>query len=110
MADAHREAGNAAMRASDYAGAEAAYTAALAATSARSGLPLAQLRHNRALARLRQANHAGALADANGALSAEPGLVKAHSTKGTALLALGRPAEAADAYAAGLALEPGHAG
>lgn len=110
MADEHRERGNAALRGGDFAGAEAAYTAALASTSERTGLGLAQLRHNRAIARLRQSNYAGALADANSALAADSLLVKAYSTKGTALLNLSRLEEAAEAYGAGLALDAAHVG
>jgi predicted TPR repeat methyltransferase len=51
----------------------------------------------------------GALSDADGAVAANPGWVKGHHRRAVALLALGRPLDAALAYEAFLAIEPENA-
>lgn len=95
-----KDAGNALFAAKEWAHAVDAYTRALrrsgdgGATSADEASMAATLLSNRAAARLKLRDHAGALADTDGALALAPRHAKAAFRRGHALLGLHRHAEA----------------
>jgi len=107
-ASAHKDRGNALFRAGDYAGAESAYSAAIAADPTNAAAFYA----NRAAAHLKLGAHDAALRDAEDALALDPGHARARHRRAAALAALGpsRAAEAAAEYARVAAAHPGHAG
>ena len=107
-ASAHKDRGNALFRAGDYAGAESAYSAAIAADPTNASAFYA----NRAAAHLKLGAHDAALRDAEDALALDPGHARARHRRAAALAALGpsRAAEAAAEYARVAAAHPGHAG
>ena len=100
--DAHpddlREQGNVRFKAGDWAGAEDAYTRALALDSTS-----APAFGNRSAARLKLGRASDALADAEKAIAAKRDYTRGYERKGAALEALGRSSDARAAYAAGLA-------
>ena len=106
-ATAHKDRGNALFRAGDYAAAEAAYSAAVAADPR-----AAAFYANRAAARLKLGAHDAALRDADAALALDPAHARARHRRAAALAKLGpaRAAEAAEEYARVAATHPGHAG
>ncbi len=106
-ASAHKDRGNALFRVGDFAGAEAAYSAAVAADSS-----AAAFYANRAAARLKLGAHENALQDADAALALDPAHARARHRRAAALAKLGpsRAAEAAEEYARVAAAHPGHAG
>jgi tetratricopeptide (TPR) repeat protein len=106
-ASAHKDRGNALFRVGDFAGAEAAYSAAVAADSS-----AAAFYANRAAARLKLGAHEDALQDADAALALDPAHARARHRRAAALAKLGpsRAAEAAEEYARVAAAHPGHAG
>ena len=107
-ASAHKDRGNALFRAGDYAGAESAYSAAIAADPTNAAAFYA----NRAAAHLKLGAHDAALRDAEDALALDPEHARARHRRAAALAALGPPraAEAAAEYARVAAAHPGHAG
>jgi len=106
-ASAHKDRGNALFRVGDFAGAEAAYSAAVAADPS-----AAAFYANRAAARLKLGAHDDALQDADAALALDPAHARARHRRAAALAKLGpsRAAEAAEEYARVAAAHPGHAG
>lgn len=106
-AAAHKDRGNALFRVGDFAGAEAAYSAAVAADPS-----AAAFYANRAAARLKLGAHEDALRDADAALALDPAHARARHRRAAALAKLGpsRAAEAAEEYARVAAAHPGHAG
>ena len=96
MAEDLKDQGNAAFRRDDFAGAAALYTRALGLDAS-----VAVCWHNRAVCKLRQGDHEGAVADAIEAATRKPDYAKAYSTKGTALLNLARTEEAVAAFRKG---------
>ena len=106
-ASAHKDRGNALFRVGDFAGAEAAYSAAVAADPS-----AAAFYANRAAARLKLGAHEDALQDADAALALDPAHARARHRRAAALAKLGpsRAAEAAEEYARVAAAHPGHAG
>ena len=106
-ASAHKDRGNALFRVGDFAGAEVAYSAAVAADPS-----AAAFYANRAAARLKLGAHEDALQDADAALALDPAHARARHRRAAALAKLGpsRAAEAAKEYARVAAAHPGHAG
>ena len=106
-ASAHKDRGNALFRVGDFAGAEVAYSAAVAADPS-----AAAFYANRAAARLKLGAHDDALQDADAALALDPAHARARHRRAAALAKLGpsRAAEAAEEYARVAAAHPGHAG
>ena len=104
---AHKDRGNALFRVGDFAGAEAAYSAAVAADPS-----AAAFYANRAAARLKLGAHEDALRDADAALALDPAHARARHRRAAALAKLGpsRAAEAAEEYARVAAAHPDHAG
>jgi hypothetical protein len=96
----HRQAGNAAFRAGSFAAAEAAYSALIEAA------PIREAFSNRSASRAALLNWAGALADADAAVAADPGWAKAHARRGDALRGAGRFRDAAAAFGAAAARSP----
>lgn len=95
-ADDLKDQGNAAFRAGDFHRAMDLYTQAVALDRSNS-----VCFHNRAVCKLKLADYAGAVADAEEAISWNQAYVKAYSTKGSALLHLSRNAEAVDTFKRG---------
>ena len=102
LADAAKARGNTAFAAKEYGRATAAYTVAL-----RFDRGNAVLLSNRSAALASLGKYAEALEDAERAVRAAPNWGKGHARRGAALIGLGQAGEAAKAYAAGLAVEPG---
>ena len=104
-AEAAKEKGNALFKAGDFDRAEAAFTEALTHDDS-SVACLA----NRAAARLKRDDFAGAASDASAAIALDPSHVKAHHRLAIALARLGQHAAAVEAYETVQAALPGHAG
>lgn len=104
-----KERGNKAFKAQQFAQAEALYSDAISECDQLHDPPdIHVLLANRAAARLRLGDGAGALQDASAAAAADPSYCKAHFRKGQALHALGQEEEACHALRAALSLEPGN--
>ena len=109
-AEAARTQGNAAYQAGRHAEAAGLYTAALGLLQERAGRERAVLLSNRCAALVALGVLGGeAVADARGAVLADPSFVKGHLRLGTALLDRGDWADAIDALKEGLTLDPTHA-
>jgi tetratricopeptide (TPR) repeat protein len=107
MADAAdlKDRGNAAFRAGELQHAMELYSQSLALD--RSS---AVCYHNRAVCHLKLGEYDASLKDADEAISWNQTYAKAYSTRGTALLHLGRPADAAASFRRGCVLRPTRCG
>ena len=104
-----KEEGNALFSKGDNAGASAAYTEALSMCAEEDKDTRRVLHSNRSNARLKAGDASGALKDAEVCLQLGPGWSKGFFRRGSALLALGRYAEAATAMEGALLGEPENA-
>ena len=94
--------GNELVKAADYKTALALLTQALGKEPAEAHL----YHSNRSLCALQMSDYNLAIEDANKCIALKPDWAKGHSRLGAALFFAGRPADAAKAYAQGLAIEP----
>jgi len=110
-AEQHKSEGNTHFSAGSFAEAEAAYSRAIEMEMAMAE-PRDKLHvyfSNRSAARLRRGDEAGALADADSCIAANPLWGKGYGRKGAALFAMKKFRKAADAYQEGIALDKGNA-